>query len=412
MGIEAEFLKFSRFETVLNGLNRMERLMDVLDNPQRYLKAVHVAGTNGKGSVCRFVETIFEKNGYSTGVFTSPYLEKFNERIRFSGTDISDEELEFHGGRVLSAALKLRKEDVKVTVFDLITATAFCYFREKNPDIAIIETGLGGRHDSTNVLKAPLLSIITSVEMDHTDRLGASIKDIAREKAGIIKHGCPIIFSAKNKPAADIIEKEAERLKACISDMTSLTVPDGTISIFGRHQLENAAIAVEACRLLSEKGFEFKEDLIRRAMVEARNPGRLEVLSEKPRIIVDGCHNAAGAKAFAESCTEIERKGRRLIAVSIMAEKDVAAMIAEFSKLDADFVAFKGKDERSCETADIEAEFSKHGRHCFEAKNRISDIIEISKGRYRSVDYEDIFFAGSLYFVGEVRKLIREQKLR
>lgn len=185
--------EFLRFGSVL-GLERMNVLLEKLGNPHRDLAVIHVAGTNGKGSICRYVYEVLQAGGYQTGLYTSPYLEVFNERIEFDGSYITDQELELYTAKVLEKAREMVEEGLESpTEFEVVTAIAFLYFREKQADYVVLEVGLGGRGDSTNVVEQPLCSIIASISLDHTDRLGDTIAAIAGEKAGIIKAGCPVI---------------------------------------------------------------------------------------------------------------------------------------------------------------------------------------------------------------------------
>ena len=201
--------EFQRFGSIL-GLERMNALLELLGNPQDELKIIHVAGTNGKGSICRYIYSVLQAAGYKTGLFTSPFLEVFNERIELDGKYISDEELAEYTERVLTCVETLTtRGEQSPTEFEVITAIAFLYFKEKGCDYAVMEVGLGGRGDSTNVCKSPLISVIASISYDHTDRLGNTIAEIAAEKAGIIKEGCPVVTSAEAEDALKVIEDRA-----------------------------------------------------------------------------------------------------------------------------------------------------------------------------------------------------------
>ena len=206
--------EFEKFGSIL-GLERMTSLMHELGDPQDELKCIHVAGTNGKGSVCKYIYEILEAQGYSTGLYTSPFLEVFNERIELDHSFISDEDLQVYTDRVLEKVKVLtdRGED-SPTEFEVITAVAFLYFKEKNADYVVLEVGLGGIGDSTNVIHEPLVSVITSISFDHTDRLGNTLKEIAGNKAGIIKEGCPAVTSAKAEEALEVFRDKASECNA------------------------------------------------------------------------------------------------------------------------------------------------------------------------------------------------------
>ena len=207
--------EFERFGSVL-GLERMEILLAKLGNPHRDLKAIHVAGTNGKGSVCRYLYEALQENGYRVGLYISPFIRRFNERIQFDGQEISDEDLESCSRKVLEKAEEMVREGAdSPTEFEVVTAIAFLYFAEKKADFVILEVGLGGRGDSTNVVEKPLISIITSISYDHMDRLGSTLEEIAGEKAGIIKDGVPVVSNVDQREAAAVIARIAYQ-KGCV----------------------------------------------------------------------------------------------------------------------------------------------------------------------------------------------------
>ena len=209
------YLKFG----IVLGLTRMNRLMEKLGNPQDALDVIHVAGTNGKGSVCRYVYEVLREAGYHVGLYTSPYLEIFNERIEFDGKYISDDELENVATTVCDAADAMLADGIDPpTEFEIVTAIAFLYFRQKGCDYVVLEVGLGGRGDSTNIVKRPLCSVITSISKDHTDRLGETIPEIATEKAGIIKENCPVVVGSEDEEAKAVFRKKANEMNAPMFD--------------------------------------------------------------------------------------------------------------------------------------------------------------------------------------------------
>lgn len=214
--------QFNRFGMKL-GLERMDELLKKLGNPQEGLQVIHVAGTNGKGSVSKFLEEGLKACGYKMGLYTSPFIERFNERIRFDGEDISDNDLEVFGRRVIAAAEEMVSEGLESpTEFEVVTAIAFLYFKEKDTDIAVMEVGLGGSGDSTNVIRRPLASVICSISYDHMDRLGDSLVEIAAEKAGIIKTGSPVISNVSEREAAVVIAKAAYKKRSPLYDVSKI----------------------------------------------------------------------------------------------------------------------------------------------------------------------------------------------
>ena len=294
-----------------SGNDALLTLLEYLGDPQDKLKYIHVAGTNGKGSVCVMLAKAYEKAGYRTGLYTSPYIDVFNERIRINGENISDDELVSYTERIKSAIEKLH---IELTAFAKITACAFLYFCEKKCDIVILETGLGGRLDATNVIKRPILSIITKIGLDHTEYLGNTLTEIASEKCGIIKNGVPVLTTkAQNTEALSEIEKNAKKKGSrLLLAEKSCELPLG---LQGEYQKQNAAIAEKALDFLG-----FDKDIIKEAFKESTNPARFEFLSDN--LLIDGAHNPDGISALLESLKSLSRPVRFVIAM--MRDKNYA----------------------------------------------------------------------------------------
>lgn len=360
--------EFNKFGSVL-GLERIQELLKRLENPQKDLKIIHVAGTNGKGSVCRFIYRVLREAGYSVGIYSSPYLEDFNERIECNEKYITDEELEFYSDRASKVAREICNEGVLApTEFDVVTAVAMMYFADKNPDFVILEVGLGGIADSTNVIENPLATVISSVSMDHMDRLGNTIEEIANEKAGIVKEGVPLISGVTDKRAKDVIKNKAAEKHAPFIDTTVNNFEiieeglDGSlvnfevlgekfsnlkISMVGLHQVRNAIVAVATLEVLSKNGIiTISYDEMKRGILKAKNPGRFEVIKTDPLVILDGAHNEDGVKSFVETVKH-DLKGKRLLTISgMLKDKDYEAMLTSLKELDADFVATEPNNPR------------------------------------------------------------------
>ena len=293
------------------GLSGIRALMMRLGNAHAAVPAVHVAGTNGKGSCCAMIERMLRAAGYKTGLYTSPYIEVYNERIRIDGVPISDERLAALVERVWPAVEACEKEGVHITEFELGTALAFCAFAQERVDVAVIEVGLGGRLDATNII-TPLVSVITEVGMDHMDILGGTIGEIALEKAGIIKRGVPVSLGAQEKAAygvllaaarglnAPVIDPDAENVRESPDDITFDVSLEGEringlrVSLRGRHQAENACAALGAVQALRREGFAIPQSAVRAGLAAVRWPGRLERFG---RVLLDGAHNDPGARA-------------------------------------------------------------------------------------------------------------------
>lgn len=418
--------EFERFGSVL-GLERMTELLRRLGDPQEALKVVHIAGTNGKGSVSRYIYSVLREAGYRTGLYTSPFLEKFNERIELDGNAISDGDLNLYTGRVLESAEAMVRDGFdSPTEFEVVTAIAFLYFKEKACDYVVLEVGLGGSGDSTNVCKAPLVAVITSISMDHMDRLGNTIEKIAAEKAGIIKEKRPVVTSASDPAALAVIKKTAEEKKSGIfftgdmmvdikeEDMSSsvfdVKVPgrefnDVRISMAGRHQIENAVAALAAVAVLErEEGIRIGERAVLSGMAEARQTGRFEVFRGSHITILDGAHNEGGAKALADTVTEMCPESRILMVAGLLADKDAAAILKNFMRITHDFIATEPENPRKL-PADVLAEkIISMGGRCTSA----AGIEEAFKTAEEAVKkgYDIVIYAGSLYMIGKVRTIL------
>jgi len=300
--------EYLRFGSKL-GLERMGALCSMLGNPEKNLRVIHVAGTNGKGSVCRYIYEVLLELGYTAGIFTSPYVGDFRERIEVNRELISEERLEDLTDRVIKAASELADKGDPPTEFEIVTMVGLLYFSEENPDFTVLEVGLGGRGDSTNIIEKPLLSIITGIAFDHMDRLGNTIEKIAWEKAGIIKKRCTVISGAEGA-AAKVIARTAYEQEAPLIDVSNVKYqiiskkPSGYVfntningrhyegielSMVGEHQVKNAVTALCALNYLRDKKIIHGDgEALRRGMKAARLLARFYIASENPYIIFDG----------------------------------------------------------------------------------------------------------------------------
>ena len=415
-------------------LSRMRRLMDKLGNPQDNLRFIHIAGTNGKGSVSRFIYEILEASGYRAGIFTSPYIERFNERIEVDHNLISDSDLNRLTDTVMKAAEALGKEleedgslepgETPVTEFDMITAAAFLYFNEVKADPVVLEVGLGGRGDSTNIIENPLLSVITTIGLDHCERLGNTFAEIAGEKAGIIKTGCPVVSAVTGEEARTVIRDRAFELGAEFIDVsevkaeiterslagTVFTVSGGKsyrIRMAGNHQVRNAVTAISAVEVMNRMGaVNLEEAAVRGGLATAVQPGRMEVIRrEKPVIVLDGAHNPEGAKALSKTCAALFGGKRVLMVTAMMKDKDVDGILSAFAEAADGFIFTRTEDLRSAEPeilAQRAAAFGAKGETAGGAVEAVNKALE-------AADFDVIIFAGSLYLIGEVRHILREK---
>ena len=422
--------EFQRFGSIL-GLERMNSLLKLLGNPQDELKIIHVAGTNGKGSTCRYIYSVLQAAGYKTGLYTSPFLEFFNERIELDGKYISDDDLAEYTDRVLKCAeIMVARGEQSPTEFEVITAIAFLYFKEKGCDFAVMEVGLGGRGDSTNVCKSPLISVITSISYDHTDRLGNTLAEIAAEKAGIIKEGCPVVTSAEADEALKVIEEKAaecgsmyfetrhipytvraKSLEGISFDTVIQGVPFENIelSMLGEHQIKNAICALSALNILEEQGdVALHRDAIYRGLKAARQTGRFEVMSakdEKPIVVIDGAHNPDGASALRKAVNEYLTGKKILMVTGMLADKDTESILKEFTAITDSFISTEPENPRKMDAESLKAEIEAMGADC----ESFPDCREaVRAAAERGKDFDAVLYAGSLYMIGAIRGLLRQ----
>ena len=357
-----------------------------------------------------------QEAGYRVGCYTSPHLVSFTERITIDDVQITEEETvdltEFIKGRI-EAADRLRR----FTFFDFTTALAFEYFRRKKVEVAVIEVGLGGRLDSTNVLH-PLVSVITNVDLDHMDYLGESMLDIAGEKAGILKSGVPAVTGAEGVALEVIREAAAGRLLRCLCSTKPFTIgrqadqmmsyqglkpifSDLRINFAGDHQLSNCALALCTLELLARTGFTAKEEAIRRALAEVTWPGRLEMVHRKPTILLDAAHNPHGAKALASHLKAHYSGTRKILIFGVMRDKDFASMLAELAPLADEIVLTRPRTDRAASPKDLIP---------FARDATITETVSDALKRARELARDDdlIVITGSFYTIGEARTLIDE----
>lgn len=421
--------EFNRFGMVL-GLDRMEELLRRLGNPQDDLKVIHVAGTNGKGSVSKYLEEGLSACGYKMGLYTSPYIETFNERIRYDGADISDEDLEYYGQKVVSAAEAMVADGLdSPTEFEVVTAIAFLYFAGRQADITILEVGLGGIGDSTNVVKSPLASVITSISYDHMAQLGSSLAEIAVNKAGIIKTGCPVIANVPQRDAAKIIARKAyamgsrlydiSGIRAAVSDETPFSqkvsmelyeksYSDVEISMVGRHQAENLKTALATLEILRKSGaVKLDREALYEGLKRARQPGRFEVISEDPLVIIDGAHNEAGAQALQETMAQHFAGKKILLVAGILADKEIDSIVKFLTKITDHIIVTEPDNPRKLAAEKLAGHVADFGV----AAEAVPDVeAAVHRAKELADGYDVILFAGSLYLIGDVRRLWRNER--
>ena len=331
------------------GLSRTRELLGLLGNPQDSLRFIHIVGTNGKGSTAAMLSEILKRAGYRVGTFVSPYIVSFNERIQVGGEPIPDESLAAIVEKVRVFADRMQDPP---TEFELITAVGFLYFLECGCDIVVLEAGMGGALDSTNVINAPLVSVFTSIGLDHREQLGDTVSESARTKAGILKEGSAAVFYGEEEEALPVLREECQKkqIPLVIPDRTKLAVKECGITggvfdykrllgvkvaLAGIHQIYNAVTVIETVFLLNEKGFSVSERALREGLAAVKWPARFEILSEDPIVIFDGAHNINGATALAENMRSFFGKKKVTVLMGVMADKEHGEMlklIAPFTK--------------------------------------------------------------------------------
>lgn len=316
-------------------LDRMRHLLERLENPQDDVPVVHIAGTKGKGSTAAMISSILRAGGHSVGLFTSPHLERYEERIQIDGEMIDSPDLVELVSQLsdVTRQIDAQTDGLNPTFFELTTALAWLWFRKRQVDIAVLEVGLGGRLDSTTVCQ-PEVCILTTVSRDHMHVLGSRLSEIAAEKAGIIKPGIPVVSGVTAPEAQVVIERVAAAHNApltCIDSVSSGDMPEqmfpGVSGFQGQHQQQNKAVAVAAARELRTRGWNTDDEAIRHGLREAQCPVRIEVVSEKPLVVLDAAHNWASAGVLVETLASYETAGRRVLIFATSRDKDVPGLL-------------------------------------------------------------------------------------
>ncbi len=398
------------------GLDNITRLLDRLDNPQDGINFVHIAGTNGKGSVSSMINSIFVECYERVGLFTSPFLEYFNERICVNNTPISDSDLDRLTARVKTEIEHLADEGIMCTVFDAICAVAFLYFRQMQCDIVVLEVGLGGRFDATNIIKSPLCSVICAIGLDHTQYLGDTISEVAFEKCGIIKPDCPVVsYPLQTEDALRVIEE------ACVSRNCDLIVPDiasltitqsdicgnkfiykGTeysVPLVGTYQVYNALCAVEVATRIG-----VDESHVKSGLSKAKWKCRFEVFEiDGKTVVLDGAHNPHGLTAFFASVSEFFADKKLHIVFGMVNDKDIVNSCSALPDAKCDITVTSVPSVRGDNPYEVyeRVRDSKPNGKVTYTEDNTKAILDAVRG-----EGEVICIVGSLYMVGAVRSLV------
>ena len=398
------------------GLERISGMMEQLGNVQEDLKFIHIAGTNGKGSVSAMLSSVLMAAGYRTGLFISPYIMRFNERMQVNGVPISDEELSEIIAEVQPVAESMTE---RPTEFEIITAAAFLWFARQKCDIVVLETGLGGRLDATNLISKNVCAVITNLGMDHTEYLGNTLGEIAGEKCGILKPGCPVVAYRSAPEAMKVIRARAKELecpvrtadfgkiKALSADLQGQTFqykqfPELTVHLLGAHQLKNAAVALETISVLRKAGWEIPDEAVVQGMDATRWPGRFEVLQDNPLVIVDGAHNPQGIESLIAAVKEY-LPGQHIVCVTgVLADKDWKPMMDRLKTVVSDFVAVTPDSPRALGNVRL-------ARYLTDREHWVSVADDVEKGLTGALERAKatggmVLACGSLYMAADVRR--------
>ena len=384
------------------GNEKLSGLLGLLGNPQNKLKFIHVAGTNGKGSVCTMTAEILKRAGYRTGLFTSPFITVFNERITINGEMIENETLAEY---ITVVSETMQKNDMQVSEFAFITAVAMKYFADYNCDIVVLETGMGGRLDATNIIPTPECAVLTSISLDHTQYLGETIEEIATEKCGIIKQGGYVV-SAPNESVRTIIEDSAksENARLSVCDKAVKTASgfiykgkEYELGLGGVYQAENASVVVEVIGALNQKGYNISKTALCDGLTNAKWQARYEFVT--PDIVIDGGHNNDGIRVLKESL-KTENRPVTLV-ITMMRDKDYEECISDIISVAERVIATELDMPRALKAEEIKKICDDSGVNCIaipDVKNAIEEAMS---------DNTLICVCGSLYLAGEAKRVLR-----
>ena len=402
------------------GLTQMERILEAIGNPHREIQAIHVGGTNGKGSTAAMMASILRREGYRVGLYTSPHLLRFTERIKVDGKEIGKEEVAALTGW-MREQIEVAKISPPFTFFDFTTAMAFLFFKEKMVDLVVLEVGLGGRLDSTNVVN-PLLSVITNIAKDHEEHLGKGILRIAREKAGIIKDGCPLVTAATQPSVLHLfstichekgspgfrVGKEFRYTRAGEKSFhyegLQRKLWGIELNLMGFHQIINATTALGTMEILENMGYPVSTESMVEGLREVEWPGRMEMIQSSPRVLLDGAHNPAGALVLKEALKRDFQYDHLILLIGVMKDKDIDSILQSLAPLADRILLTRPHCERAAPPALLKKALGRDGKKA----EIIEDFGEaMDRGLSITAGGDLLCITGSLYTVGEARVYFR-----
>ncbi|MCG1024907.1 folylpolyglutamate synthase/dihydrofolate synthase family protein [Dehalobacter sp.] len=412
------------------GLERIKALLDRLDHPEKKLKVIHIGGTNGKGSTTAMLQSIMKQAGYCAGMFTSPHLHDFRERITINGEMISPEDVVSGINKLKPHLEEMERLGIEhPTEFEVCTALALCYFAEKQPDLVLLEVGLGGEIDSTNVV-TPLISVLTSIGMDHMDYLGDTLQAITGVKAGIIKDGVPVVTSSDKPEVLKVIEERAAQKGSRMIEVGRdvhwrhpgdgsqrfgyeglyWSYPDLELALLGEHQFTNAAAALAVCEVLvGTYSLNISESAVREGLKAVRWPGRLELLLRNPRVLLDGAHNADGMMSLAKALQQYAggplKRNRLLLCLGMLRDKEIEKAVEIIAPLADEIIVTKPDSPRAGDW-----EYVARIAEKYLVQENVSTVEDpagaVRKGLERMKPGDLLCVTGSLYMISGVRKFL------
>ncbi|SUB75049.1 bifunctional folylpolyglutamate synthase/dihydrofolate synthase [Peptoniphilus indolicus] len=402
-------------------MENVGRLLAAFDNPQDKIKAIHVAGTNGKGSTCHYLESALSATS-KCGLFISPYMETILESISINGVQISDKDFMKYIDELKPVVETLDAEGFHNTYFEVLTAIMYRYFYDQKVDVAVIEVGLGGRVDSTNIIKAPLASVIVTISMDHVNILGNTIEEIAENKGGIIKDNRPVFVYPQKPEVMSVLREIASEHNSEFFTFSPDEIKDIELSpennqfsfrnftnaktkLVGVHQLYNVSLALMVLERFKDE-FNLTDDIIKESIFNTENHGRLEVISENPKVLIDGSHNAEAIEALLESLKAF-KYNRLIVGFSILKDKDYNYVISKLSSIADELIITNIDNPRAFELEDLKKEVLKKTENVTAIADRI-EAYEYSKSRAKDGDL--VLWCGSLYLIREFRLYEKNKK--
>ena len=414
-----EYINQVSYKGSVPGLTRIRELLRLIGNPQKNLKFIHIGGTNGKGSTAAFLSSVLVEAGYKTGLFISPYIEEFNERMQINNENISDDELAEITTYIKPFADSMEDEP---TEFELYTAICMEYYARNNCDIVVLEVGMGGEFDATNVIDSPEVAVLTAIGLDHMEQLGDTIEKIATTKSKIIKPGCSAVLYKQSDEATDVIQARCEEVGADLYisepenlDLISVDL-DGqrfnwpgygelSIALIGSYQLDNVSVVLKVIEVLNKKGYNLTPEAVREGLAKAYWPGRFEVVMRNPVFVVDGAHNPHGIRATAAGLKAIFNDEKLHIIFGVMADKDYNEMLDIILPFAKEVLAVTPDNSRAL-PADRLAEIIREKGVRAESFEQLT--VSVDQAIINAGTDEVICAIGSLYMIGDIKKYIKK----